>query len=74
MRRQASDESKTKVLRAQGRKINLSLSDYELFRKMAAAVKSNRLKPGQAIRLQQLFWDDFERDNAEEQNISILCP
>ena len=44
------DESKTKALRAQGQKINLSLSEItNFFRKMAAAVKSNRLKPGQAI-------------------------
>ena len=44
------DESKTKALRAQGQKINLSLSEItNFFRKMAAAVKSNRLKPGQSI-------------------------
>jgi hypothetical protein len=44
------DESKTKALRAQGQKINLSLSEMtNFFRKMAAAVKSKRLKPGQSI-------------------------
>ena len=44
------DESKTKALKAQGQKINLSLSEMtNFFRKMAAAVKSNRLKPGQSI-------------------------
>ena len=42
--------AKTKALRAQGQKINLSLSEMtNFFRKMAAAVKSNRLKPGQSI-------------------------
>ena len=44
------DARKTKALRAQGQKINLSLSEMtNFFRKMAKEAKANRLRPGQAI-------------------------
>ena len=44
------DQSKTKKLQDQGKKINLSLSELaQFFMKMADAVKKKKLKPGQSI-------------------------
>mmetsp|Transcript_44335 Transcript_44335/g.70930 ORF Transcript_44335/g.70930 Transcript_44335/m.70930 type:complete len:1024 (-) Transcript_44335:657-3728(-) len=44
------DQSKTKQLQDQGKKINLSLSEMaSFFLKMAKAVKEKKLKPGQSI-------------------------
>lgn len=45
-----SDQSKTKELQDQGKKINLSLSEMSnFFLKMAKAVQEKKLKPGQSI-------------------------
>ena len=44
------DKKKTKELQDQGKKINLSLSEMaSFFLKMAEAIKTKKLKPGQTI-------------------------
>jgi hypothetical protein len=44
------DQSKTKLLQDQGKKINLSLTEMgQFFQKMADAVKAKKLKPGMSI-------------------------
>ena len=45
-----ADQAKTKELRAQGKKINLSLSEMaQFFMKMANAIKAKKLAPGKSI-------------------------
>jgi len=44
------DQSRTKNLQNQGKKINLSLSEMaQFFMKMAQAIKKKKLKPGKSI-------------------------
>ena len=69
------DPLKTKALRAQGQKINLSLSEMtNFFRKMAAEAKANRLKPGQSIPgCNNYFLGRFLKDTMLKSKTYLFC-
>ena len=69
------DQSKTKQLQDQGKKINLSLSEMaQFFMKMAQAVKSGKLKAGQSIPgCNTYFLCKFLKDNnAPSEDLLVL--
>lgn len=69
------DQSKTKQLQDQGKKINLSLSEMaNFFLKMAQAVKEKKLKPGQSIPgCNTYFLCKFLKDTMLQAKTYLFC-
>ena len=70
-----ADQSKTKQLQDQGKKINLSLSEMaQFFMKMANAVKSKKLKAGQTIPgCNTYFLCKFLKDTMLQAKTYLFC-
>ena len=69
------DQSKTKELQSQGKKINLSLSEMaQFFMKMANAVKKKTLKPGKTIPgCNSYFLCKFLKDTMLQSKTYLFC-
>jgi len=70
-----ADQTKTKALQDQGKKINLSLSEMaNFYLKMAKAVKEKKLKPGQSIPgCNSYFLCKFLKDTMLQAKTYLFC-